>query len=125
MSLPRLQGFFENNYQDRVDDNIPKESIHLQDADYEDLEYIDPSIDLDDLEGATDDLKGAKEVLDDQTKAKAYWTYEVTIVLINKYKAHYPLFIDAIHKNVEVKTNFTISNIRFGPIIALYFRFGI
>lgn len=36
------------------------------------------------------------------SKSKAYWTYDLTITLINKYKAYYPLFKDSIHTNVAV-----------------------
>ncbi len=38
-------------------------------------------------------------------KLKASWTYDATILLINKYKAYQRMFADSTHKNVEVKSS--------------------
>lgn len=42
------------------------------------------------------------DMVDDSSKLKAHWTYDATIMLINKYKHYQPYFADAIHKNDEV-----------------------
>lgn len=80
-------------------------------ADMEGIDSADPNANVDPVDSVGTDLQidsGMEINLNgthgtESTKFKAYWTYELTIVLINKYKAYYPLFADAIHKNVQVK----------------------
>lgn len=40
---------------------------------------------------------------DNSVNAKAFWTYDATIMLINKYKSYKNKFADSIHKNTEVR----------------------
>lgn len=39
---------------------------------------------------------------DNSANSKAFWTYDATIMLINKYRAYKKTFADSIHKNTEV-----------------------
>lgn len=64
------------------------------------------------------------DMVDDSSKMKAHWTYEATIMLINKYKHYQPYFADAIHKNVEVtKFNKSIGE-SIGELKLCFNRFG-
>lgn len=78
----------------------------IVDSDMDEIDLVVPSAQVDPLNGSDLQINSDIDISVDgtgSTKCKAYWTYELTIVLINKYKAHYPLFADAIHKNVQVK----------------------
>lgn len=84
--LPHLKGSLANDSNDGTADCSSGAGLN----------HIDPSIDQEMDVDATLNYTSS-------SKAKAYWDYSLTIVLINKYKAHYPLFADDIHTNAAVK----------------------
>lgn len=73
------------------------------------MDYTDTLSGLDHINPSLDQDVDATLSKTSTSKGKAYWDYELSIVLINKYKVHYPLFADDIHKNVEVKIRLKFS----------------
>lgn len=74
-------------------------------------------------------LRVAEEPMDTvdlDGKQKAHWTYDATILLINKYKHYQPFFADSIHKNVEVGkyTKSSLDNILLKSSFLCLCRFG-